>query len=291
MSDDLRTALNIERPLTIVGVINAYAALQAQSAGFRAIYLSGAGVANAGFALPDLAMTGLGDVLEDTRRITGAVDLPLLVDADTGWGEGLSIGRTARELARAGAAAMHLEDQVATKRCGHRVGKQLVSPEEMEERVTAAVDGRPDENFLVMARTDALSVEGLERTLGRCERYVQAGADMIFFEGATRLRQLSCVAETIRVPVLANITEFGQTPLWGREQLEKTGIDLVLYPLSAFRAMAKAAAGVYEAIRCKGTQREVLPQMQTRTELYETLDYESYEARADTILEREHNRG
>ena len=291
MSGDLHAALRAERPLAIVGVINAYAALQAQAAGFQAIYLSGAGVANASFALPDLAMTGLGDVLEDTRRITGAVALPLLVDADTGWGEGLAIGRTARELARAGAAGLHLEDQVQTKRCGHRAGKQLVAAELMQERIAAAVEGRPEERFVVMARTDALAVEGLEAALERCGRYVEAGADMIFFEGATELQQFSRVAQAMRVPVLANITEFGQTPLWGRAQLAAAGVALVLYPLSGFRAMARAAAGVFEAIRRDGTQREVVRQMQTRAELYETLDYERYEARADAILARSTGRG
>ena len=286
MNGDLRTALAAERPLQVVGVINAYAALQAQAAGFRAIYLSGAGVANAGFALPDLAMTGLGDVLEDTRRITGAVPLPLLVDADTGWGEGLTIGRTARELARAGAAAMHLEDQVQTKRCGHRGGKQLVASDLMQERIAAAVDGRPDDRFVVMARTDALAVEGIESAMERCRRYVEAGADMVFFEGATALDQFGRAAEAARVPVLANITEFGKTPLWTRAQLATAGVALVLYPLSGFRAMAKAAAGVFETIRRDGTQREKITQMQTRAELYETLDYERYEARADAILAR-----
>ena len=286
MSGDLHAALAVERPLQVVGVINAYAAVQAQASGFRAIYLSGAGVANAGFALPDLAMTGLGDVLEDTRRITGAVPLPLLVDADTGWGEGLTIGRTARELARAGAAALHLEDQVQTKRCGHRGGKQLVAADLMQERIAAAVDGRPDDRFVVMARTDSLAVEGIEPAVERCGRYVEAGADMIFFEGATALEQFGRVAQAARVPVLANITEFGQTPLWTREQLAAAGVALVLYPLSGFRAMARAAAGVFETIRRDGTQREILSHMQTRAELYKTLDYERYEARADAILAR-----
>lgn len=286
MSGDLHASLRAERPLAVVGVINAYAALQAQATGFRAIYLSGAGVANASFALPDLAMTGLGEVLEETRRITGAVELPLLVDADTGWGEGFTIGRAARELARAGAAGMHLEDQKQTKRCGHRPGKSLVAAELMQERIAAAVEGRPYERFVVMARTDALAVEGLEAALERCGRYVEAGADMIFFEGATELQQLARVAHACQVPVLANITEFGQTPLWSRDQLDGAGVALVLYPLSGFRAMAKAAAGVYEAIRRDGTQQEVLTQMQTRAELYETLDYERYEAHADMILAR-----
>ena len=291
MRGDLSEALRAERPLQVVGVINAYAALQAQAAGFRAIYLSGAGVANAGFALPDLAMTGLGDVLEDTRRITGAVSLPLLVDADTGWGEGLTICRTARELARAGAAAMHLEDQVQTKRCGHRAGKQLVTADLMQERIAAAVDGRPSERFLVVARTDALAVEGLQSATERCGLYGEAGADMIFFEGATALEQLSRVASATRVPVLANITEFGKTPLWTKEELGSAGVALVLYPLSGFRAMARAAAGVFETIRRDGTQREVVSKMQTRAELYKTLDYERYEERTDAILLRSGTRG
>ena len=291
MSVKLNEILQTETPLQIVGVINAYMAVQAQATGFRSIYLSGAGVANAGFALPDLAMTGLGDVLEDTRRITGAVSLPLLVDADTGWGEGLTICRTARELARAGAAAMHLEDQVQTKRCGHRAGKHLVSAEQMQERIAAAVDGRPDENFLVMARTDALAVEGIESAEERCGRYVEAGADMIFFEGATALSQFSRIADTSRVPVLANITEFGKPPLWTREELGAAGVALVLYPLSGFRAMARAAADVFDTIRREGTQKESIAQMQTRAELYEMLDYERYEERTNEILLRSRARG
>lgn len=291
MTGDLHAALRAERPLQVVGVINAYAAVQAQAAGFRAVYLSGAGVANAGFALPDLAMTGLGEVLEETRRITGAVPLPLLVDADTGWGEALAIGRTARELARAGAAAMHLEDQAPAKRCGHRAGKRLVPAGVMLQRIAAAVDGRPDDRFVVMARTDALAVEGIEAAVERCRRYVEAGADMIFFEGATALEQFGRVAEAAQVPVLANVTEFGRTPLWDREQLRAAGVALALYPLSGFRAMAKAAAGVFTAIRRDGTQREVIAQMQTRAELYRTLDYERYEERADAILTGSGDRG
>src|SRR6185369_14234704 len=249
----LRAALAEERPLQVAGAINAYAALMAERTGFRALYLSGAGVANASFGLPDLGMTTLNDVLEDVRRITGASRLPLLVDADTGWGHAFMIGRTVREMIRAGAAGMHIEDQVAAKRCGHRPGKALVSSREMEDRIKAAVDARTDPAFVIMARTDAFAVEGLDAAIERACRYREAGADMLFPEALTELGQYRRFAEEVGIPVLANMTEFGLTPLFTAEALAGAGVSLALYPLSAFRAMCAAALQVYRAIRCDGT--------------------------------------
>jgi methylisocitrate lyase len=280
----LRAAVDEERPLQVVGTINAYAALLAQRAGFKAIYLSGAGVANASFGLPDLGMTSLNDVCEDVRRITGASALPLLVDADTGWGAAFNIAKTARDLIRAGAGGMHLEDQVSAKRCGHRPGKALVSASEMVDRIKAAVDGRTDASFVVMARTDAHAVEGQNAALERAAAYVEAGADMIFAEALKSLEEYRAFAARIRVPVLANITEFGQTPLFTREELAAAGVRLVLYPLSAFRAAAQAQVVVYEAIRREGTQKSVVPYMQTRAELYQVLGYEAYEHKLDELF-------
>jgi len=280
----LRAAVDEERPLQVVGTINAYAALLAQRAGFKAIYLSGAGVANASFGLPDLGMTSLNDVCEDVRRITGASALPLLVDADTGWGAAFNIAKTARDLIRAGAGGMHLEDQVSAKRCGHRPGKALVSASEMVDRIKAAVDGRTDASFVVMARTDAHAVEGQSAALERAAAYVEAGADMIFAEALKSLEEYRAFAARIRVPVLANITEFGQTPLFTREELAAAGVRLVLYPLSAFRAAAQAHVVVYEAIRREGTQKSVVPYMQTRAELYQVLGYEAYEHKLDELF-------
>jgi methylisocitrate lyase len=280
----LRAAVDEERPLQVVGTINAYAALLAQRAGFRAIYLSGAGVANASFGLPDLGMTSLNDVCEDVRRITGASALPLLVDADTGWGAAFNIAKTARDLIRAGAGGMHLEDQVSAKRCGHRPGKALVSASEMVDRIKAAVDGRTDASFVVMARTDAHAVEGQNAALERAAAYVEAGADMIFAEALKSLEEYRAFAARIQVPVLANITEFGQTPLFTREELSAAGVRLVLYPLSAFRAAAQAHVVVYEAIRREGTQKSVVPYMQTRAELYQVLGYEAYEHKLDELF-------
>jgi len=280
----LRAAVDEERPLQVVGTINAYAALLAQRAGFKAIYLSGAGVANASFGLPDLGMTSLNDVCEDVRRITGASALPLLVDADTGWGAAFNIAKTARDLIRAGAGGMHLEDQVSAKRCGHRPGKALVSASEMVDRIKAAVDGRTDASFVVMARTDAHAVEGQNAALERAAAYVEAGADMIFAEALKSLEEYRAFAARIRVPVLANITEFGQTPLFTREELSAAGVRLVLYPLSAFRAAAQAQVVVYEAIRREGTQKSVVPYMQTRAELYQVLGYEAYEHKLDELF-------
>ena len=280
----LRVAVDEERPLQVVGTINAYAALLAQRAGFKAIYLSGAGVANASFGLPDLGMTSLNDVCEDVRRITGASALPLLVDADTGWGAAFNIAKTARDLIRAGAGGMHLEDQVSAKRCGHRPGKALVSAPEMVDRIKAAVDGRTDASFVVMARTDAHAVEGQNAALERAAAYVEAGADMIFAEALKSLEEYRAFAARIQVPLLANITEFGQTPLFTREELAAAGVRLVLYPLSAFRAAAQAHVVVYEAIRREGTQKSVVPYMQTRAELYQVLGYEAYEHKLDELF-------
>jgi len=283
----LRAAVDAERPLQVVGATNAYAALLAQQAGFKALYLSGAGVANASFGLPDLGMTALNDVCEDARRITGACQLPLLVDADTGWGAAFNIARTTRELIRAGAGGMHLEDQVSAKRCGHRPGKALVSAAEMSDRIKAAVDGRTDAQFVIMARTDAHAVEGQAAALERAAAYVAAGADMLFAEALKTLDEYRAFAARVPVPVLANITEFGQTPLFTREELGAAGVRLVLYPLSAFRAAAKAQVVVYEALRKQGTQKAVVPYMQTRAELYAVLRYHEYEKKLDELFGKE----
>jgi methylisocitrate lyase len=280
----LRAALETERPLQVAGTINAYSALLAQRAGFKAIYLSGAGVANASFGLPDLGMTSLNDVCEDIRRITGATQLPLLVDADTGWGTAFNIARTVREMTRAGAAGAHLEDQVAAKRCGHRPGKALVPAAEMCDRIRAAVDGRSDPEFVIMARTDAHAVEGQPQAVERALAYVEAGADMIFAEALTTLDEYRQFTAAVGVPVLANITEFGKTPLFTTRELAEAGLRLVLYPLSAFRAMSAAALAVYETLRREGTQQAVLDTMQTRTELYEVLGYHEYERKLDALF-------
>jgi len=280
----LRAALATESPLQVVGTINAYTALLAERAGFRAIYLSGAGVANASFGLPDLGLTTLNDVAEDVRRITAATQLPLLVDADTGWGTALMIARTVKELSRAGAAGIHLEDQVQAKRCGHRPGKALVSAEEMADRVKAAIDGRVDEAFVIMARTDAHASEGLQAAIDRALCYVEAGADMIFAEALTTLEEYQAFTAAVPVPVLANITEFGKTPLFRVDELRDVGVQLVLYPLSAFRAMNAAAVAVYETLRSTGSQASVTDQMQTRVELYEVLGYHQYEQKLDALF-------
>ena len=282
-----RAAVQEEIPLQVVGVVNAYCALLAERAGFRALYLSGAGVANASHGLPDLGLTNLKDVLEDVCRITAVTDLPLLVDADTGWGSALGIARTTREMIRAGAAGMHVEDQVEAKRCGHRAGKALVTPEAMLDRIKAAVDARTDESFAIMARTDAASVEGLDAARDRARRYAEAGADMIFAEALPRLDDYARFCETLGVPVLANVTEFGRTPLFTVDELRGVGVGLVLYPLSAFRAMSAAAARVYATIRADGTQRDVVSMMQPREELYRVLNYEAYEKKMDEGLSKE----
>lgn len=283
-ADKFWQALEKERPLQVVGAINAYSALLAKKAGFRAIYLSGAGVANASFGLPDLAMTTLSDVCEDIRRITYGCDLPLLVDADTGWGSAFMIGRTVKEMTRAGAAACHIEDQVSVKRCGHRPGKALVECEEMVDRIKAAVDGRIDDRFTIMARTDAHAVEGQQAALDRASAYVEAGADMIFAEALTTLDEYRQFTTAIKVPVLANLTEFGKTPLFTVQELAKAGVRLALYPLSAYRAMAAAAENVYRTLRKDGSQRAVVDTMQTRDELYEVLGYHDYEAKLDELF-------
>jgi len=282
-----RAALEAERPLQIVGTINAFTALLAEKAGFQAIYLSGAGVANASFGLPDLAMTTLNDVCEDIRRIASATDLPLLVDADTGWGGAFMIGRTIREMTWAGAAGCHLEDQVAVKRCGHRPGKALVEPVEMCDRLKAAVDGRINDDFVIMARTDAHAVEGQQAALDRAAAYVGAGADMIFAEALTTLEEYQQFTDTIDVPVLANLTEFGKTPLFTTEELASVGIRMALYPLTAFRAMSKTAFDVYANVREKGTQSAVIDGMQTRTELYDVLGYQAYEDKLDELFKEQ----
>jgi methylisocitrate lyase len=280
----LRAAVAQERPLQVVGTINAYSALLAQRAGFRAVYLSGAGVANASFGLPDLGVTSLNDVCEEVRRIAGAIELPLLVDADTGWGAAFNIARTSRDLIRSGAGGMHLEDQVQAKRCGHRPGKALVTTEEMGDRLKAAVDGRTDESFVIMARTDAHAVEGQAAAIERAQRYVEAGADMIFAEALTTLEEYRQFTAAVKVPVLANITEFGKTPLFTVQELASAGVGLVLYPLSAFRAMSRAAEAVYGAIRADGTQKAALESMQTRAQLYEVLGYHEYERKLDELF-------
>jgi methylisocitrate lyase len=283
----LRAALEIERPLQVVGTVNAYAALLAERSGFRAIYLSGAGVANASFGLPDLGITSLNDVCEDVRRISAACALPLLVDADTGFGSAFNIARTTRELLRAGAAGMHLEDQVSAKRCGHRPGKALVHAGEMVDRIHAAVDARSDPAFVIMARTDAHAVEGQAAALERAADYVAAGADMIFAEALKTLEEYRQFTSALGVPVLANITEYGQTPLFTVTELASAGVRLVLYPLSAFRAAARAQLTVYDAIRAEGTQKSVLALMQTRAELYEVLGYHEYEKKLDELFGKE----
>jgi methylisocitrate lyase len=282
-----RAALAQERPMQVVGTINAYSALLAKRSGFRAIYLSGAGVANASFGLPDLGITSLNDVCEDVRRITAATELPLLVDADTGWGAAFNIARTISDLIRSGAAGCHLEDQVQAKRCGHRPGKALVSAAEMVDRLKAAVDGRRDPQFVLMARTDAHAVEGQQAAIERAVQYVEAGADMIFAEALTTLEEYRQFTAVVKVPVLANITEFGQTPLFTVRELAGAGAQLVLYPLSAFRAMAKAAEAVYGTLRREGTQQGVLASMQTRSELYAVLGYHAYEQKLDALFRRE----
>lgn len=279
-----RQAMDAERPLQIAGTINAYSALLAERAGFNAIYLSGAGVANASFGLPDLAMTTLSDVCEDIRRISHATEVPLLVDADTGWGGAFMIGRTVKEMVRAGAAGCHFEDQVGVKRCGHRPGKALVDQAEMSDRIKAAVDSRVDERFIIMARTDAHAVEGLEAALDRSAAYVEAGADMIFAEALTTLPEYRQFTDAIKVPVLANLTEFGKTPMFTTDELRNVGIRLVLYPLSAFRAMSKAALQVYQTVRKDGTQQATLDTMQTRDELYDVLGYHKYEEKLDQLF-------
>jgi methylisocitrate lyase len=281
----LRTAVREEKPLQVPGAINANHALLAKRAGFRAIYLSGGGVAAGSLGVPDLGISGLEDVLIDVRRITDVCDLPLLVDVDTGFGpSAFNVARTVKSLVKAGAAAMHIEDQVGAKRCGHRPGKEIVTKDEMVDRVKAAVDARTDAGFVIMARTDALAVEGLDKAIERAIACVEAGADMIFPEAMTSLDMYRKFADAVKVPVLANITEFGSTPLFTVEQLRDAGAGLVLYPLSAFRAMNKAAENVYRALRRDGTQANVVDTMQTRMELYDVIGYHEYEQRLDALF-------
>jgi len=279
-----RAALAEERPLQIVGSINAYTARMAEATGFRALYLSGGGVAANSLGIPDLGISTMEDVLIDVRRITDASSLPLLVDIDTGWGGAFNIARTIRSMSKAGAAAVHIEDQVGAKRCGHRPGKELVAADEMVDRIKAAVDARTDEQFVVMARTDALANEGMTAAIERAQAYVSAGADMIFAEAVTELAQYTEFRKAVGVPILANITEFGQTPLWTRDELAGAGVDIILYCCGAYRAMNAAALKVYEAIRTEGTQKHAVPLMQTRADLYKYLDYHAYEAKLDELF-------
>jgi methylisocitrate lyase len=279
-----RQAIKEEQPLQVVGTINAYTAILAESAGYRAIYLSGAGVANASFGLPDLGMTSLNDVLEDVRRITSASSLPLLVDVDTGWGGAFNIARTVKDMIKAGAAGMHIEDQVAQKRCGHRPNKEIVSREEMVDRIKASVDAKTDDAFVVMARTDALAVVGLDEVIERAVLCEEAGADAIFAEAMTDLEMYKQVTQAVSIPVLANITEFGSTPYYTTEELGSAGIAMALYPLSAFRAMNQAALNVYTTLRREGTQVSLLETMQTRAELYEFLGYHEFEQKLDALF-------
>lgn len=279
-----RQALANNKPLQIVGTINAYSAMMAERIGHQAIYLSGGGVANASYGLPDLGMTSLNDVVEDVRRITSASSLPLLVDIDTGWGGAFNIARTIQQMEKAGAAAVHLEDQVSQKRCGHRPNKEIVSTEEMVDRIKAAVDARKDESFFIMARTDAFAQEGLEAAVERAKAYVAAGADGIFAEAVKTEEHYRAFSEALDVPILANITEFGQTELWNKEQLGEWGAAMVLYPLSAFRAMNKAAETVYQSILEEGDQRKVVDIMQTRMELYDYLNYHTFEQKLDALF-------
>ena len=282
-----RQALTEEQPLQVIGTVCAYHAVMAKSVGYRAIYLSGAGVSASSLGMPDLGISNLDDVLTDIRRITDVCDLPLLADVDTGFGvSAFNVARTTRSLIKAGAAAMHIEDQAGAKRCGHRPGKELVSGEEMADRVKAAVDARTDPAFVIMARTDALANEGLDAAISRALKYVEAGADMIFPEALTELAMYRKFAAAVKVPILANITEFGRTPLFSVAELRSADVAIALYPLTAFRAMNKAALMAFETVRREGSQKALLPEMQTREELYEFLNYHSYEKKLDELFSR-----
>lgn len=282
-----RAALKTEKPLQVAGAINAYTAKLAEATGFRAIYLSGGGVAANSLGIPDLGISTMEDVLTDVRRITDACAMPLLVDIDTGWGGALNIARTIRQMIKAGAAAVHIEDQVSAKRCGHRPGKELVPAGEMADRIKSAVDARADPQFVIMARTDALASEGLARAIERAQAYVAAGADMIFAEAVTEASMYTAFRKAVGVPILANITEFGKTPLFTRKELAAAGVDIILYCCAAYRAMNAAALKVYEAIRAEGTQKSVLPMMQTRDGLYRYLDYHAYERKLDELFAKD----
>ena len=275
-----------EKPLQVIGAINAYTARMAERTGFKALYLSGGGVAANSLGMPDLGISTMEDVLIDIRRITDVTTLPLLVDIDTGWGGAFNIARTIRAVSKAGAGAVHMEDQVSTKRCGHRPGKEVVAKEEMVDRIKAAVDARTDPDFVIMARTDSLAIEGLDSAIERAVAYVEAGADMIFPEAMTELSMYRKFKDAVKVPILANITEFGHTPLYTTEELASVNVDIVLYCCSAYRAMNAAALKVYQTIRKEGTQKSVVPLMQTRAELYEYLDYHSYEKKLDELFSR-----
>jgi len=281
----LKQAISENIPLQIVGTVNAYSSLLAEKKGHKAIYLSGGGVAASSMGLPDLGITTLQDVLIDVERITSVCELPLIVDADTGWGGAFNISRMVKSMITSGAAGIHIEDQVEQKRCGHRPNKELVSSEEMQNRIKAAVDAKTDPHFMVMARTDAIANEGLDSAIGRATSYVEAGADAIFAEAVTEIEDYKKFSENLRVPILANITEFGKTPLFSKEELEEAGVDMILYPLSAFRAMSKAAEGIYSEILEKGTQQNLIDRMQTREELYEVLDYHTFEKKLDDLFE------
>lgn len=279
-----KDALKAEKPLQIVGAVNAYAAMLAEDSGYKAIYLSGGGVAACSNGIPDLGITTMEDVLTDARRITAACKLPLLVDIDVGWGGAFNIARTIKEMERAGVAAVHIEDQIAQKRCGHRPNKEIVPTAEMQDRIKAAVDARLDKEFVIMARTDALASEGLEKAIARAVAYVEAGADMIFAEAMTDIAHYKKFKSAVKVPLLANLTEFGKTPYYKREEMADADVDMLLYPLSAFRAMSKAVIAVYEAIRRDGHQKNVLDLMQTREELYERLGYHAFEQKLDALF-------
>ena len=287
MSNSFFEVLKNEKPLSVAGAINPYSALLAKKTGIKALYISGAGVANASFGLPDLALTSLDNVLEDLRRIRGISNLPILVDCDTGWGSALNISKTTKEMISAGASGIHIEDQVSEKRCGHRPNKEIVSIEEMCDRMKAARDAISDDEFMLMARTDSFANEGINGTVERAQRYVEAGANALFPEAITSLEDYKTLSDTVSVPILANITEFGMTPLFKKDELKKAGISIILHPLSAFRAMSKAALEVYSTISEDGNVEKILEKMQSRDELYEILDYHTYEKKIDDLFSKE----
>ena len=287
MSISFFEVLKNEKPLSVAGAINPYSALLAKKTGIKALYISGAGVANASFGLPDLALTSLDNVLEDLRRIRGISNLPILVDCDTGWGSALNISKTTKEMISAGASGIHIEDQVSEKRCGHRPNKEIVSTEEMCDRMKAARDAITDDEFMLMARTDAFANEGINGTIERAQRYVEAGANALFPEAITSLKDYKTLSDSVTVPILANITEFGMTPLFKKDELKKAGISIILHPLSAFRAMSKAAIEVYSTISEDGNVEKILEKMQSRDELYEILDYHTYEKKIDDLFSKE----
>ena len=287
MSISFFEVLKNEKPLSVAGAINPYSALLAKKTGIKALYISGAGVANASFGLPDLALTSLDNVLEDLRRIRGISNLPILVDCDTGWGSALNISKTTKEMIFAGASGIHIEDQVSEKRCGHRPNKEIVSTEEMCDRMKAARDAITDDEFMLMARTDAFANEGINGTIERAQRYVEAGANALFPEAITSLEDYKTLSDSVTVPILANITEFGMTPLFKKDELKKAGISIILHPLSAFRAMSKAALEVYSAIAKDGNVEKIIEKMQSRDELYEILDYHTYEKKIDDLFSKE----